>query len=299
MFKIVQKRKYWYILSAIIIIPSLIAIFMGGLKLGIDFTGGSLIRINFPENRPGIEEVKENLSGIEDLGDIKIQPYGDSEYTFRLKNIDNNKYQEILTSLNENFSVVEERSFESIGPTIGQELKSKAILSIILVLIFIVVYISIAFRKSGSTSVKSWVFGLGTLVALFHDIIIVVGVFAVLGLFLNVEIDILFITALLTVLGFSVHDTIVVYDRVREKLKLCHDRIYEEIVNDSVNQTLIRSINTSLTTLLVLLALYLFGGDSIRWFIFALLIGIIAGTYSSVFIASPFLVTWNKLINRR
>jgi len=299
MFKIIQNRKYWYILSAIIIIPSLIAIFMGGLKLGIDFTGGSLIRINFTENRPAIEEIKESISAVEDLGDIKIQPYGDNEYTFRLKNIDNNKYQEILTNLNEKYSSVEERSFESIGPTIGQELKSKAILSIILVLIFIVVYISIAVRKSGSTSVKSWVFGLGTLIALFHDIIIVVGVFAVLGLFLNVEIDILFITALLTVLGFSVHDTIVVYDRVRERLKRSHNKTYEEIINESVNQTLIRSINTSLTTLLVLLALYLFGGDSIRWFIFALLIGIVAGTYSSVFIASPFLVTWNKLINRK
>ncbi|MDP2683890.1 MAG: protein translocase subunit SecF [bacterium] len=298
MYKIIQKRKYWYILSAIIVIPGLIAIFMGGLQLGIDFTGGSLIRINFPETRPGIEEVNSSLSSVQDLGDIKVQPYGDSEYTFRLRNIDNNKYQEMVDKLSETFGTVEERSFESIGPTIGQELKSKAILSILLVLIFIVVYISIAFRKSGSTTVKSWVFGLGTLIALFHDIIIVVGMFAILGLFLNVEVDILFITALLTVLGFSVHDTIVVYDRVRERLKLSHDKTYEEIVNESVNQTLIRSINTSLTTLLVLLALYIFGGDSIRWFIFALLIGIVAGTYSSIFIASPFLATWNKLINK-
>jgi len=299
MYKIIQKRKYWYILSAIIIVPCLVAIFMGGLKLGIDFTGGSLIRVNFSENRPAIEELRNSLAEMNDLGDLQIQPYGTDEYTIRLKNIDNEKYQEVLAKIKDSYSDAEERSFESIGPTIGQELKDKAILATILVLIFIVVYISIAFRKSGSTSVKSWVFGLGTLAALFHDILIVVGVFAILGLFRGVEIDILFITALLTVLGFSVHDTIVVYDRVRERLKLSQSKSYEEIINESVNQTLIRSVNTSLTTLLVLVSLYFFGGESIKWFVFALIIGIIAGTYSSVFIASPFLATWHKLTNKK
>lgn len=298
MYNIIQKRKYWYILSSIVIIPSLLAIFMGGLKLGIDFTGGSLIKLNFSDERPSIEQIQESLITIPDLGEVKIQPYGDTEFTFRLKNIDNNKYQEILDNLNTTFTGVEERSFESIGPTIGQELKDKAILAIALVLIFIAVYISIAFRKSGSTTVKSWVFGLGTLIALFHDVIIVVGIFAILGIFLQVEIDILFITALLTVLGFSVHDTIVVYDRVRENLKISVNKTYEEIVNDSVNQTLVRSLNTSLTTMIVLLSLYLFGGDSIKWFTFALLIGIFAGTYSSIFIASPILATWNKFTNK-
>lgn len=299
MYKIIQKRKYWYLLSAIVLVPCLIAIFMGGIKLGIDFTGGSLIRIQFTENRPTMDEVQQSLSNIEELGDIKIQPFGSDEYTLRLKNIDNDKHQELLDSLKSSFTDVEENSFESIGPTIGQELKDKAILAIALVLIFIVVYISIAFRKSGSATVKSWVFGLGTLIALFHDILIVVGVFAILGLFIGIEVDILFITALLTVLGFSVHDTIVVYDRVRERLKLSHNKTYEEIVNESVNQTLIRSLNTSLTTLLVLISLYLFGGESIKWFVFALLIGIVAGTYSSIFIASPILATWYKFSNKK
>ena len=298
MFNIIQKRKYWYILSALLIIPSVIAILLGGLKLGIDFTGGSLIRVDFVDNQPTVVEMEESLAKVEDLGVVRAQPYGDTEMTLRLKNIDNDTFQEILTTLREDYTTVEEKSFESIGPTIGQELKEKAIVAMILVLVFIVLYTSFAFRKSGSASVKPWVYGLGTLVALFHDIIIVVGVFAIMGKFFDIEIDILFITALLTVLGFSVHDTIVVYDRVREKLKTSYNKTFEETVNESVNQTLVRSVNTSLTTLLVLAALYLFGGQSISQFVFALIIGIIAGTYSSVFIASPFLVTWQKITNK-
>ncbi|XOU94856.1 MAG: protein translocase subunit SecF [Candidatus Kerfeldbacteria bacterium] len=298
MFNIIQNRKYWYIFSAIILIPSIVAILLGGLKLGIDFTGGSLIRADFVDNQPTVIEIEDSLAKIDGLGVVSAQPYGDTEMTLRLRNIDNDTYQNILIVLREDFINVEEKSFESIGPTIGQELKEKAIVAMILVLVFIVLYTSFAFRKSGSANVKPWVYGLGTLVALFHDIIIVVGIFAILGKFWNVEIDILFITALLTVLGFSVHDTIVVYDRVREKLKINYNKTFSDTVNESVNQTLVRSINTSLTTLLVLSALYLFGGDSISQFVLALIIGIIAGTYSSVFIASPFLVTWQKITNK-
>lgn len=298
MFNIIQKRKYWYIFSALILVPSIVAILLGGLKLGIDFTGGSLIRVDFADSQPTVVEIEESLVAIEDIGSIKAQPYGDTEMTIRLRNIDNDTYQSVLTTLRADFTNVDEKSFESIGPTIGQELKEKAIIAIILVLVFIVLYTSFAFRKSGSAKVKPWVYGLGTLVALFHDIIIVVGVFAILGKFWNVEIDILFITALLTILGFSVHDTIVVYDRVREKLKDSYNDTFEETVNKSVNQTLVRSVNTSLTTLLVLVALYLFGGQSISQFVLALIIGIIAGTYSSIFIASPFLVTWQKITDK-
>jgi preprotein translocase subunit SecF len=297
MFKIIQKRKIWYILSSIIIIPGIIIIATGGLKLGIDFSGGSLIRVAFNEQKPSVQQIEEALTN-QDLGTIKAQPLGENEMTIRLKNIDNDRYQEILLLLNEKFGSVEEKSFESIGPTIGEELRKKAIIAIILVLVFIILYISFVFRKMSGGTVKSWVYGLGALVALFHDILIVVGFFAILGKFWNVEIDILFITALLTVLGFSVHDTIVVYDRIRERLKISYNKTFEETVNESVNQTLIRSINTSLTTLLVLLALYLFGGESIRFFMLALIVGIIAGTYSSIFVASPFLVTWKKIIEK-
>ncbi|MCH7491973.1 protein translocase subunit SecF [Patescibacteria group bacterium] len=297
MYNIIQKRKIWLVVSATFIIPSIIMFSISGLKLGIDFTGGSLIQVGFADERPSSQAVADSLSEF-DVGAVKAQPLGDSEMTIRIKEIDNETYLTILASLRENFGQVEERSFESIGPTIGRELREKALIAIASVLFFIILYISIAFRKTGSSSVKSWVYGLGALAALFHDIIIVVGVFSFLGYFLNVEVDTLFITALLTVLGFSVHDTIVVYDRVREQLKLNVTDTFEEVVNISVNQTIIRSLNTSLTTLLVLFALYLFGGESIRYFILALIIGIAVGTYSSIFIASPFLVFWKNITNR-
>ncbi len=296
MYSIVRKRKIWFIVSGIIIIPGMIAIILGGLKLGIDFTGGSLLRVSFLDQNPTIQQVAENVNQtFENIENSKVQKLDQEEYTIRMPDLTNDKHQEVLSNLQSEFGNLEEKSFESIGPTIGQELKQKAIVAIILVLLFIIIYISIAFRKIGGPTVKSWVYGIGAVVALIHDILVVFGIFAILGLLLDVEIDILFITALLTVLGFSVHDTIVVYDRVRERLTINKNKSFEETVNESVNQTLIRSLNTSITTLLVLLALFLFGGQSIKYFIIALIIGIISGTYSSIFIASPFLVTWQKI----
>jgi len=292
MYRIIQKRKLWFIISGILLMPGIAALFIWGLNLGIDFKGGTLLQVEFTEERPASQDIYEALSS-QDLGNIVIQPVGEKEMNIRLKHIDNNTRQQIIVNLNENFSGVEEKSFESIGPTIGQELKEKAIIAIIVVLVFIIIYISFAFRKITSGPVKSWVYGLGAIIALVHDILIVTGIFAILGHYLNIEINILFVTALLTVLGFSVHDTIVVYDRVRERLKLSANKTFEEVVNESVNQTLIRSVNTSLTTLFVLVALYLFGGQSIQYFVLALIIGIISGTYSSIFIASPILVVWD------
>jgi len=294
MFNIIKNRKYWFVVSAAVIIPGIIAMAMGGLQLGIDFTGGSLLRIEFSQARPETHDVETSLENL-DLGVVRTQPLSEKEMSIRLKDIDNTTRQTIIDTLNETFNGVTEQSFESIGPTIGKELRDRAIVAIVLVLLFIIIYISFAFRKIAGGAVRSWVYGLGALVALFHDILIVVGVFAILGRFWNVEIDTLFITALLTILGFSVHDTIVVYDRIRERLKIGKQPTFEATVNESVNQTLIRSLNTSLTTLLVLLALYLFGGQSIQYFVLALIVGIIAGTYSSIYVASPFLVFWYKL----
>jgi len=293
MYKIIQRRKIWFTLSAIFIIPGIVSLFIWGLNLGIDFTGGAFSQISFIEERPTVQEVDDSLVSLE-LGELVIQPAGENDINIRLKHIDNETYQIILTTLEENFGEVEEKSFESIGPTIGQELKEKAYIAIAIVLIFIIIYISFAFRKVTHGPVKSWAYGLAAIVALVHDILIVTGIFSILGYFLNVEINILFVTALLTVLGFSVHDSIVVFDRIREGLKLNPNKSYEIIVNDSINQTIIRSINTSVTTLLVLGALYLLGGQSIKYFILALIIGIISGTYSSIFIASPILVVWNN-----
>jgi preprotein translocase subunit SecF len=293
MFKITQRRNLYFILSGIIIIPGIVFMIMGGLKLGIDFTGGSLINIGFTNTRPSVQQIEETLGSLQ-LGPLTIQPLGDKDASIKLKNIDNETYTKVIAQLKEKYGEITEKSFDSIGPTFGNELKQKAITATILVLIFILLYISFAFRKASFGPVKSWVFGAGAIIALIHDLILVIGFFAFLGKFWNVEVDTLFITALLTILGFSVHDTIVVYDRIRERLRTTYNKTFEETVNESVNQTIVRSLNTSLTTLLVLLALYLFGGQSIRFFILALLVGITAGTYSSIFIASPLLVVWSN-----
>ncbi len=295
MYRIIQRRNIWFILSALVVIPSIVFIIMGGLKLNIDFTGGTLWKIKFTEERPVIQDLEGELEQY-DLGDLTVQTTNDMGMVIRLKPIDNELRQNILSGLDETYSGVEEESFESIGPTIGEELKRKALVAIILVLIFIILYITWAFRKiSKSSAIPSWMMGLSAIIALAHDIIIVVGVFAFLGFTQDVEIGALFVTALLTILGFSVHDTIVVFDRVRENIIQGSDNDFEQTINRSVNQTIIRSLNTSLTTLFVLLALYLFGGESIKMFVLAMIFGIITGTYSSIFVASPLLVVWRKL----
>ena len=189
-------------------------------------------------------------------------------------------------------STIEELRFDSVGPSIGQELKRKSIAAIIIVLVAIVLYIAWAFRKV-SKPIASWKYGLTAVITLFHDVMIVVGVFAVLGKFAGIEINTAFVAAILTVLGYSVNDTIVVFDRIRENLPRS-DEDFEGTVNISVNQTLRRSINTSITTLLVLLAVFFFGGSSIRDFVLALSIGVFIGTYSSIFLASPLLVVWER-----
>lgn len=261
-----------------------------GLSWGIDFTGGSLMEVEFKESRPSNQEVKDILKDIE-LGEISIQPTGEKNIILRMKDIDENNHQKVLMAL-QNLGELEELRFESIGPVIGQELKKKAIYSIVLALVFILLYIALAFRRV-SFIVKSYKYGLLAIAALFHDILIVLGIFVVLGRFLNVEIGIAFVAALLATLGYSVNDTIVVFDRVRENLlTIQHREGLDKLVGQSLKQTIIRSVNTSLTTILVLLAILFFGGATIQYFVLALIIGVAAGTYSSLFIASPLLVSW-------
>jgi preprotein translocase subunit SecF len=201
--------------------------------------------------------------------------------------------------LQEKFGSINEVRFDSIGPVIGKELQRKAVIAIILVLAGIIVYLAYAFRKITGGLVSSWAFGVNAILALIHDVLITIGFFAILGYFFKVEIDTLFVTALLTVIGFSVHDTIVVFDRIREGLKKHYGEVFENIVNNSINETIVRSINTSFTTLLVLVALYIFGGETIRYFALALIFGIIVGTYSSIFVASPLLLIWYNIRRKR
>jgi len=261
-----------------------------GLNWGIDFTGGSLMEIEFKQGRPSNQEIKDAVIGLE-LGEVNVQPTGEKNIILRMRDIDENTHQKVLLVIQE-LGEIEELRFESIGPVIGHELKKKAFYGIVLALIFILLYIALAFRRV-SFIAKSYKYGLLAIVALFHDILIVMGVFVVLGHYLNVEIGIAFVAALLAILGYSVNDTIVVFDRVRENLLASQGKeSFEELVGKSLKQTLIRSLNTSLTTLLVLLAVFFFGGSTIQYFVLALVIGIAAGTYSSLFIASPLLVTW-------
>jgi len=298
MYNIIKKKKTWFTLSGILFFISIIVFFIWGFRLGIDFTGGSLLEVSYTEQRPEMSLITESLTELE-LNSIQIQSAGDNDYILRFEEIDENIHQSIINKL-ENINIegvenniLEEKRFEAIGPVIGNELKAKAIQSIIIVLIFIVLYIAYAFRRV-SKPVASWKYGLSAIIALLHDIVVITGVFIVLGHYFNIEVDSLFVTALLTILGFSVHDTIVTFDRTRENLFKNKGEDFNKIVNISVNQTIVRSINTSFTTLMVLLAIYIFGGETIKNFVLALILGVIIGTYSSIFIASPLLTIWKR-----
>jgi len=293
---IIGKRKIYYIISGIFIAASIIALALWGLKFGIDFKGGSILEIIYPDNkRPGMNQIIDSLKPL-NLNDLRVSSVGGNGVNFRFRETDEKTHQEIIKILNLN-NKIEERRFSSIGPTIGAELKQKSIKAIIIVLLGISLYIAWAFRKV-SLPLSSWRYGAATLAALFHDLIIPIGLFAFLGRFYGVEVGTNFIVALLVILGFSVHDSIVVFDRIRENLKRYVSLDFVSLVNRSVNETLVRSINTSLTVLLTLLALYVFGGESIKYFILALMVGIFFGTYSSIFIASPLLVSWFKILKK-
>ena len=264
------------------------------------------MEVEFLGERPRLEEVKNALLNF-DIGDIKIQPIGEKGVILRFKDIDEATHQQILFSLknirsdsgsSETALNAEEKRFNSIGPTIGRELQKRALVAVGAVIALIIIYIAWAFRHV-SKPISSWKYGVVAVIALLHDVLIPTGVFAALGHFKGIEMDVLFITALLTILGFSVHDTIVVFDRTRENLKKHIGATFEETVDISVRETVIRSINTSLTVLFVLSALFIFGGETTKFFSLTLIIGIFFGTYSSIFLASPILVSWNNWSQRK
>lgn len=286
-------KKIWLSFSGLLVLASISVLVFWGLNLGIDFQGGSLFEIDFPGGNISSDEIRKTFEEFGVLG-ITVQKAGETGFLIRAPQISPENHQKILEKFKENHQEVEEKRFENVGPVVGSELKKKALIAVILAAIFIIFYLSWAFRRT-SEIISSWKMGVAAVIALIHDILIVTGIFVVLGRYLNVSIDAYFVTALLTVLGFSVHDTIVVFDRIRENLyKSGGDESFENVINRGVNETLIRSINTSLTTLFVLLATILFGGESIRFFVLALVLGIIIGTYSSIFVASPILVLWHK-----
>ncbi len=322
MLPIIQNRRWYYVFSVTCLVVAIGALGLWGLKLGIDFTGGSLMEVNFVQiDRPAAAAVQAILQGqMPELGDVTIQPIGETAMALRLKDLSEEQHQQLLALLQATYpaatadsnieiqpdgsaalvvgpvtGVVEQR-FDSIGPTVGQELRTKSLLAIVVVMIGIICYIAWTFRKVGRP-VASWKYGVIAVIALLHDVAITIGVFAVLGHFLGVEINTPFVAAILTILGYSVHDTIVVFDRVRENLHR-YQGSFEDTVNRSLNETFIRSLNTSLTVLLTLTAIYFFGGESIKYFALTLIVGVFFGTYSSIFTASPLLVTWQKLTAR-
>jgi preprotein translocase subunit SecF len=294
---VVTYRKLFYILSAILVIGSLVSIKVWGLHTGIDFKGGSIIEIEYTGVRPEQSVLTTSLAPLE--LDASIRATGNNGYIIRMKDI-NQEQKNSLSAVLGSFGSSTEKRFDSIGPLLGTEALRKALVSIVLVILAIVLFIAYAFRKV-SHPISSWKYGIVAIIALVHDVIIPTGVFAVLGHFKGYEIDTLFVTALLVVLGFSVHDTIVVFDRVRENLNHAKaNKPFGEIVGESISQTFTRSINTSMTTLLALVVLYLVGGESTQHFSLALIVGIVAGTYSSVFLGSPLLVTiWKWQEKRR
>lgn len=286
----------YYIVSGILIIASIACLFVFGLKFGIEFTGGSNMQLEFTDKRPTNEAINKAVLDLK-FGDIIIKPTGEKGAILQFKGVTETEHQQMLTKINE-LSKVEEKSFQFIGPSVGNELKNKTIVAIILALLAITIYIAFAFRKV-SRPVSSWKYGVTSLIALVHDIIIPLGVFAVLGKMYNVEVTIPIVAALLTVLGFSVHDTIVIFDRIRENILRKGMGQFEENINLSLSQTIGRSLSTVFSTLIPLFAMYFFGGETLKYFSLSLIIGITSGAYSSIFIASPLLVTWKKWDERR
>jgi preprotein translocase subunit SecF len=287
----VKHRKIFYIIATLIIIGSLASLFSYGLKLGIDFTGGSILEVAYQGERPTNQVIQDKLNGL-DLGSITIQPTGQKGVILRTKDINENTHQQILAKLSE-AGTLDEKSFESVGPTVGKELMNKTVAILILSLLSMMIYIAIAFSRA-SRIVPSWKYGVVSALMLLHDVLIPLGVFAVLGKFYGVQMTTPVVVALLSVVGYAINNVVVVYDRMRENLVRKNNLSFEEIVNFAIKQTLSRQINTSLTILFPLFFIFFMGGDTLKYFALAIILGLVAGLYSSLFLAGPILVSWDS-----
>ena len=297
-FPFIKYTKFYFIFSGLLVAISLGALIIFGLNWGIDFVGGSVLQATYKDSLPDMQNLKKDLSAL-DIGNFSVRFRGDKDVVIRMPNSSQEK-KSAVSELFYNNPAVEKSSisFESISPIVGQETKSSAWRAIIYSIFAIILYVAIAFRKV-SRPVKSWQYGVATVVALVHDVLIPVGVFAFLGKYMGVEFSVPILTALLTIFGYSVNDTVVVFDRIRENLLVGSAETFKDAVNESLNQTWVRSFNTSFTTLLVLLAIFFFGGISLKFFSLALIIGTISGTYSSIFLASTLLVKWLDFQHRK
>ncbi|MCP6726773.1 MAG: protein translocase subunit SecF [Patescibacteria group bacterium] len=289
----VQYGKILFYISLFFVAVSIAALAVFGLNLGIDFTGGSIMEVSYENDRPEVGEVQDILSDFE-LGSSYVQPIGENGMLIRTPFLTEDVHQLVLSALGEG---VGEMRFEAIGPVIGMELRGKVFMMAFLALFAIVLYIIIAFRRMAEP-LRSWHYSAAAVVALLHDFLIPMGVFAFLGAYFGVQFTIPVVVGLLTVLGYSINDTVVVFDRIRENLQRKVGTSFQDTINISLRQTILRSLSTSFTTLLVLVSIFVLGGETLRYFALALIIGVIAGTYSSLFVAPPLLLLWARLRKR-
>jgi len=298
---IVKYKKIFLSLSIVLVVLSITSFFVFGVKTGIDFKGGAITEVSYTDTRPDQETLSKNLESL-NLGSILIQPTGENNYIIKSRDLSEAEHSLLLETLSFNGQEsLTEANFNSIGPSVGRELTRKAIVAVILVSLAIILFIAFAFRKV-SRPVSSWKYGFIAIVTLLHDVIITVGVFIVLSNFYGLELDTLFVVAILTILGLSVSDTIVIFDRIRENLRNSGgiNKInFGEIVGHSLEQSFARSIATSFSTILVLLALFLFGPVTTKYFALMLTAGMFIGTYSSIFLASPLLVLVEEKQNKK
>ncbi|MDO8664569.1 MAG: protein translocase subunit SecF [Candidatus Liptonbacteria bacterium] len=302
---IIGRKNIFLGISTVLISAAVIAIAVFGFRQGIDFAGGTLWQFGIAKNAPSADNLESFFSaqggsasgGKSDeslVGAIVTYDEVNNNFMARLPVISEQVHQKLVSALKDKYPSLEEASFQSIGPSVSNGLRKNAITAMIFVILGISFYVAFAFRKVYQP-VSSWVYGLITLLTLFHDVVIPAGLLALLGHYARIEIDSNFVVALLVVMGFSVHDTIVVFDRIRENLLLDRGKaVFAELVNRSVNQTMARSVNTSLTLIFVLLAIYFVGPASLHYFVLTLLVGVTTGIYSSIFVASPLLVLWHS-----
>lgn len=290
MFIIHHKYRFFALPIALMFL-SCVALFVWGIRPGVDLSGGSLLRIAYIDGTPSATQIQEAVMPL-NFGEIRVQASGENEYFLRQRDLSPEEKNALMSALSGTGKVIEV-AFTSIGPSIGAELVRKGWWAIGLVSLSIIAFIAFAFRGV-SKPVASWKYGIVAIVTLVHDIVLPLGLFSYLGYIRNAEVDALFIVAILTILGISINDTIVVFDRIRENLKRNEDqrtpKIFSNIVGESIMQTIARSINTSITVIIVLVALFWFGPESTQNFALTLIVGMVAGTYSSIFVAAPLLV---------
>jgi len=297
---LLRSAKLFLTLSTIFVVTGLALFFVLGPVLSIDFTGGTLIEVSLPEEvtKDTLGSALEEFPGETAIGNVAISRTKDMSYIIRMRDLTNEEHLALVDHLENEFGSASERQFTTIGPTVGASLKQRAIWALAIAAIAIVLYIAFAFRKI-TRKLSPWRFGFIAVITLFHDIIITVGIFVVVSHTTSFEFDTLFVTALLTILGYSVNDTIVIFNRIKDNLAI-QDRgePFADVAERSLRQSIPRSINTSISTLIMLFALYFLGSESIRWFVLTLIVGAVIGTYSSIFVATPLLIHWRNRLQK-